>query len=185
MPNRINPRELQQFLNQGKSTKAMAFYYKKSESTIKRRIKQWHLKIPKRIIRPKPKKLPKQIWIPTRLKMQQLEAEYRFINIQHPPHRWYNQRSLVLANKPRNPVGVFDVLTIWYVAESSSVYFLFPTRIGIPNAPVGFKEAFAFARANATSILEQSLERSSLLARKIVGFSFTSKARKKGAVKVR
>jgi hypothetical protein len=181
----IKRQELRGFVKQGKSLKAIAYYYGVSESTIRRKIKRWKIRASKKPFHRKQLKLPRRSWVPTRLIQNNLEAEFKFINIQHPPYSWFNQRTLVFSNSPRYPKGSFDVLTIYYVGEVSDVYFLFPIRVGLPNAPVGFQEAFAFAQANAKSILEQSLERSAVLARRIVGFALSRKMKKRRLVKLR
>ena len=174
---KITKRELGKFVRQGKTTNAIAKYYSASQSTIKRKIKEYGLvgirkKGRKPLVkRPKPRK-PKREWIPTRKYIDGLNKVYHFINIAYPPFKYTNPKTLVCSNRKGNPKGKFTTVGAYFIVEQSDVYFVNYARIRYSGKPVDFNEIYAWAKENMEDILAVQFQRASFVVERIIALTF-------------
>lgn len=190
-PRRITKTELRRFLKQNKKTEAIARYYRVSESTIKRKIREYGLKgLRKRGRKPlveKPK-FPKPVreWIPTRKYINDLNKIYHFVNIAYPPFKFINPKTLVCSDRKGSPKGKFTTVGVYFIAEQSDVYFVNYTRIRYSEKPVDFGEIYAWAKENMLDILsEQYRRRASFAIERIIAFTFLLPEKKPKVIKAR
>jgi len=150
--------ELRKFVEQNRSTKAIARYYKVSPRTVSRRIKQYGLKG----LRPKGRKpiaekprapKPREVWITTKEYFDRLHRAYHFISIRYPAVRYINPKTLVCSNTRSNPKGKFTTVGIYYIVEESNVYFIYQTRIRYSEEPVPFEEIYNWVKDNALDMV--------------------------------
>ena len=185
---RIPKAELRKFVEQNRSTKAIARYYKVSPRTITRRIKAYGLTG----LRPKGRKptvkrpkAPKPIeeWITTKEYFDRLHRTYHFINIRYPAVRYINPKTLVCSNTKSNPKGPFTTVGIYYVVEESNVYFLYQTRIRYSEEPVSFEEIYGWAKENALDMVSV-LAPKDVFVVEVVAFTFMGYKPKPKVIKV-
>jgi len=189
MSKRITKRELKSFLKQGKRRKAIAKYYKVSVRTIANYIKKYDLIGTARQGRPpKPKKPHKikikrkgKVWIPVETYFAQLNEEYQFVNIQYPPYRYVNQRTVVCSNQKRNPRGKYTTVGIYFIVYISNVYFLYTTSIRYSSKPIHFKEIYDWINVNVQAILEESFPQYYIV--RVVGYTFFRPKKKPEAIR--
>lgn len=155
---RISKYELQKFVKQNKSTRAISQYYKISQSTITRRIKEYGLtglrprgRKPKAIAPRKPRIKTK--WISMRRYIQQINRNFRFINIKSPPKKWINPETLVSSNHKRNPKGDFTTVGIYFIIKQSNVHLLYTLSIRYSEEPVPFEEIYSWSSSNVFDIV--------------------------------
>lgn len=189
-PRRITKRELSKFIKQDKTTKALARYFKVSESTIKQAIEKHDLKgLRKRGRKPfiKKPKFPKLVreWIETRKYIDKLNEVYRFINIVYPPFRYINPKTLVCSDRKGNPKGKFTTVGVYFVVEQSAVYFVNYTRIRYSDKPVSFDEIYAWAKENMDDILSVQFQRASFSVEQIVALTFLSPEKKPNVIRAK
>jgi len=188
-PRPIPKRGLRSLLKQGKTRKAIAKHYRISESKLDRYIGKYRLghlvRKGRRPTRKRPDKIePKRIakaWIPVKNYIRGLDTEYRFVNINCPPARYINQKTLVCSNQKRNPTGTFTTVGIYSVVYVSNVYFLFATSIRYSQQPRPFGEIYGWVSSAAPSILEECYHSSYYVVR-IVAYTFSRPKRKPRAV---
>ena len=186
----ISKLELRRLLKHGKKRKAIAKHYRVSESTVDRWIKKHRLRHLVRKGRAPPSRKPQEIrpkrlaktWVPIRSYLRNLDDEYHFVNINGPPFRYVNQKTLVCSNKRRNPAGLFTTAGIYSVVYVSNVYFLFTTSIRYSQQPKPFNEIYKWVSSAAPAILEESYHSSYFVVR-IVAYTFHSPKRKPKAVR--
>jgi len=162
-PKPIPKTDLRSFLKQGKTRKAIANHYRISESKLDRYIRKYKLvRLVRKGRRPTPRKpekiRPKHIvktWIPVKSYIRSLDVEYRFVNINCPPRRYINQKTLVCSNRRRNPTGKFTTAGIYFIVYVSNVYFLFTTGIRYSQKPKSFKEIYDWISESGPTILEE------------------------------
>lgn len=189
MSKKITKRELKKFLKQGKRRKAIAKYYGVSVRTIARYIHRYGLGGTARKGRPTRPKKPeairvkrfRRVWASVPGYVRLLNEEYRLVNIQSPPFRFINQKTLVCSNQPRNPRGKFSTVGMYFIVYVSNVYFLYATRIRYSRTPVAFKEICEWTIANAESILEESYPHYYIV--RIVAYTFSKRRKKPKAIK--
>ena len=173
---RIPKAELRKFVEQNRSTRAIARYYKVSPRTVTRRIKQYGLtalrpKGRKPIVeKPRPPK-PKEVWITTKEYFDRLHRAYHFINIRYPAVRYINPKTLVCSNTKSNPEGKFTTVGIYYVVEQSNVYFIYQTRIRYSEEPVPLEEIYNWVRDNALDMVSMLVPRDVFVV-DVVAFTF-------------
>jgi len=189
-PRRITKRELQKLLKQQKTTKAIARYYRVSESTIKRKIKDYGLTgVRKKGRKPSIKKprfrRPKAKWMPTRKYIDDLNKTYRFINIIYPPFKYVNPKTLVCSDKKRNPRGKFTTVGAYFIVEQSDVYFVNYSRIRYSEKPVDFDEIYAWAKENLFDALGVQTQRASFAIERIIAFTFLLPEKKPKVIKAK
>ena len=177
---KIDKRLLSKLVKRNKATKWLAQYFKVSPRTIYRRIKEYGLKG----IRPKGKKpLPKKIrkikklkgWILTKKYIDNLDKQYRFLNIQYPPTKYVNTHTLTCSDHKRNPKGKFTTCTVYYIALESAMYFLYAIQYRYSEDPVTYDEIHHYFSNNAISMLQLSLEGTDIEIIDLVAFHFTFK----------
>ena len=151
---RIPKAELRKFVEQNRSTRAIAQYYKVSPRTVTRRINEYGLaglrprgRKPT-VRRPKVSK-PKEIWVTAKEYFDELHSAFHFINIRYPAIRYINPKTLVCSNIRGDPKGKFTTVGIYYVVEESNVYFIYQTRIRYSEEPVPFEEIYSWVSDNA------------------------------------
>jgi hypothetical protein len=182
--------ELAKFIRQGKKTEAIARYYRVSESTVKRKIREYGLvglrKRGKKPIvrRPKPPK-PVREWIPTKKYLDGLDRAYRFVNIAYPPFKWVNPKTLVCSDRKGNPKGKFTTVGVYFIAEQSDVYFVNYTRIRYSEEPVDFEEIYAWAKENMLDVLSEQYRKASFAIERIIAFTFLLPEKKPKVIKAR
>lgn len=189
MSRKITKRKLKSFLKQGKRRKAIAKYYKVSVRTIANYIKKYRLVgIARQGRPPKPKKPHKihvkrrrRVWISVETYIARLNEEYQFVNIQYPPYRYVNQRTLVCSNQKRKPRGKYTTVGIYFIVYISNVYFLYTTSIRYSRKPVSFKEIFDWVNANVQDILEESFPHYHIV--RVVGYTFFRPKKKPEAIR--
>ena len=182
-PRRITKRELKRFVKQNKTTKALAKYFKVSPSTIKRKIKQFGLTgVRKRGRKPfvKRPRFPKPVreWIETRKYIDELNKVYRVVNIQYPPFKYINPKTLVCSGRKGIPKGKFTSVGAYFIVEQSDVYFVNYSRIRYSDKPVDFDEIYAWAKDNMLDILSEQYRRASFVIERIIAFTFLLPERK-------
>jgi hypothetical protein len=189
-PKRITRQELMRFLKQDKKTEAIASYYRVSESTIKRKIREYGLKgLRKKGRKPFVKRLrfPKPIreWIETRKYIDDLNKVYRFVNIAYPPFKYINPKTLVCSDRKGNPKGKFTTVGVYFIVEQSDVYFINYSRIRYSDKPVGFEEIHAWAKENMLDILSVQFRRAPFVIERIIALTFLLPERKPKVVKTK
>jgi phage/plasmid-associated DNA primase len=176
-PKGITKRELRKLIKHNKSNKALARYFKVSTSTIKRRIREHGLTGLRRpgrkplVKKPKVPKL-KEKWISTRQYIDELDKEYHFINIQYPPFKYINPKTLVCSDRKGNPRGKFTTVGAYFIAEQSDVYFINYSRIRYSETPADFEEIYAWAKENFFDALSVQTQRASFAVERIIAFTF-------------
>lgn len=189
-PKRITKQELKRFLKQDKKTEAIARYYRVSESTIKRKIREYGLKgLRKRgrkssVERPRFPK-PVREWIPTQKYIDKLNKIYRFGNIAYPRFKFINPRTLVCSDRKRNPRGKFTTVGAYFIVEQSDVYFINTTQIRYSDKPVDFDEIYAWAKENMPDILAEQYRRAPFVIERIIALTFLSPERKPKVIKAK
>lgn len=173
---KLTKRNLKRFVQENKSTKFIAGYYKVSERTIYRRVVKWNLKG----IRPKGRKplpivepiaIPKG-WITANRYLSKLNKQYHFRNITFFPKRYVNTNTLVCSNRKRNPRGKYASCTVYYVAFESQLYFLYPNKIGYSAKAVSFNEIYRFMKNKAHDLLTAKMKNTNLEVIEVVAFDF-------------
>jgi len=176
---KINKRLLRKFVKQNKSTKNIARYFKVSSRTIDRRVKEYGLKgLRSKGRKPLPKirKIRKlKGWVLTEKYIDNLDKQYRFLNIQYPPTKYVNTRTLTCSDQKRNPKGKFTTCAVYYVALESDMYFLYAIQYRYSEKGVSFDEIHHYFSNNAMSMLQLSLEATDLEIIDLVAFHFTFK----------
>jgi hypothetical protein len=184
-PKPIPKRDLRSFLKQGKTRKAIAKHYGISESKLDRYIRKYKLvRLVRRGRRPTPRKSekirPKRIvttWILVKSYIGSLDAEYRFVNINYPPARYVNQKTLICSDHKRNPKGRFTTVGIYSIVYVSNVYFLFATSIRYSQQPRPFGEIYGWVSTAAPAILEECYHSAYYVVR-IIAYTFSRPKRK-------
>lgn len=185
---RIPKAELRKFIEQNRSTKAIAKYYKVSPRTITRRVKTYGFTglRPKgrkpSVKRPKAPK-QKETWITTKQYFDRLHSVYHFINIRYPAVRYINPKTLVCSNTKSNPKGLFTTVGIYYVVEESNVYFLYQTRIRYSEDPVPFEEIYSWVKENALDMVSVLVPKDVFVVQ-VVAFTFMESNPKPSSIKV-
>jgi hypothetical protein len=186
----ISKQELRRLLRQGKKRHAIARRYRVSKTTIDRWVKKHRLSHFVRkgrapLVR-KPQDIkPKRLagtWISINNYFRHLDSEYHFVNVNGPPLRYVNHKTLVCSNRRRNPAGPFTTVGIYSIVYVSNVYFLFVTSIRYSQQPKPFKEIYNWVNAAAPAILEESYHSSYFVVR-IVAYTFYSPKRKPKAIR--
>ena len=182
-PRKITKRELRLFLRQGKTTKALARYYRVSKSTVSRKIKQLGLvgiRKPGRKPFVRRPKFPKPVreWTETKKYINDLNKVYRFANIAYPPFKYINPKTLVCSDRKGNPKGKFTTVGAYFIVEQSDVYFINYTRIRYSDKPVDFDEIYAWAKENMDDILSVQFQRAPFVIERIIAFTFLLPERK-------
>jgi hypothetical protein len=188
-PKRIPKKSLRSLLKQGKTRKAIAKRYRISEWKLDGYIGKYRLShLVRKGRRAKSKKpdtiRPKRVvetWTQARSYVNDLNEQYNFVNINYPPEKYVNQRTLVCSNKKRNPTGSFTTVGIYSIVYVSNVYFLFAISIRYSQQPKPFKEIYNWVSSAAPAILEESYHSSYFVVR-IVAYTFSRPARKPRAV---
>lgn len=189
-PRRITKRELQKLLKQQKTTKAIAKYYRVSQSKIKRKIREHGLtglrkKGKKPLVKkPKPPK-SKREWVSTRKYIDGLNNVYHFINIAYPPFKYINPKTLVCSDRKGNPKGKFTTVGAYFIAEQSDVYFINYSRIRYSEKPVGFDEIYAWAKENLLDALNVQFQRASFVLERIIALTFLLPEKKPKVIKAK
>lgn len=182
MKAKVDKRLLTKFVKQGKATKWFAHYFKVSERTVYRRIKQYGLKgIRKRGRKPFVKEIPlvekPRVWLPTKEYIDELNKVYHFQNIQYPPTKYVNAETRICSNAQHNPKGKFTSCTIYYVALESQLFFLYTVQYRYSDKGVSLNEIYDYFRENAYDMLSLSLENTGIEVIDIIAFHFFSKLR--------
>ncbi len=183
-------RELRKFLEQQKTTKALARYYRVSESTIERRIGHYGLTgLRKRgrkpfVKKPKPPK-PKREWISTKKYIDDLNNVYKFLNIQYIPFKFINPKTLVCSNTKRNPKGKFTTVGVYFIVEQSDVYFINYTRVRYSDKPADLAEIHDWAKENMNDILSVQFQRASFSIERIIALTFLLPEKKPKVIKAK
>lgn len=187
---KITKRELRKLLKQQKTTKAIAKYYRVSQSTIKRKIRDYGFtglrRRGKKLFVRKPEfRRPKAKWIATRKYIDDLNKTYRFINIIYPPFKYVNPSTLVCSDRKGNPKGKFTTVGVYFIAEQSDVFFVNYSRIRYSDKPVDFDEINAWVKENIEDILSVQFRRASFVIERIIAFTFLLPERKPKAIKAK
>jgi hypothetical protein len=186
---RIIKRELQRLLKQDKTTKAIAKYYRVSQSTVNRKIRENGLtglrkKGKKRLVKPKPIR-PKAKWIETKKYINDLNKAYRFINIICPPFKYVNPKTLVCSDRKGDPKGKFTTVGVYFVVMQSDVYFINYSRIRYSDKPVGFEEIYDWVKENMEDILSEQFRNAAFVIERIIAFTFLLPEKKPKAIKAK
>lgn len=187
---KITKRELKRFVKQNKTTRAIAKYYRVSESKIKRKIKDYGLTgVRKRGRKPFVKKpkfpRPKANWIETKKYINDLNKIYRFINIAYPPFKFINPKTLVCSDRRGNPKGKFTIVGAYFIVEQSDVYFINYSRIRYSDKPVEFDEIYAWAKENMPDILSEQYRRAAFVIERIIALTFLLSEKKPKVIKAK
>lgn len=175
----VSKKELGKWVKRNKSNRAIARYFKVSESTIKRRIKKYELKGVrprgrKPYLKLKPRRFPepKDEWVDVRRYFDMLDRQYHFIQPRYPPHRYVNPKTRVCSFKRRNPNGKYTTVGIYFVTLQSKVYFLYYTRIRYSRKPVPFQEIYNWISGRVDYILGELYSKVSFSVEQVVAFTF-------------
>jgi predicted DNA-binding transcriptional regulator AlpA len=187
---KIPKAELRRLLKQSKKREAIAKRYGVSRSTVDRLIRKHRLSHLVRKGRTPLSKRPQKIklkplagtWVSVKNYVRHLDNEYHFVNVNGPPLKYVNQKTLVCSNTRRNPAGPFTTVGIYSIVYVSNVYFLFTTSIRYSQQPKPFKEIHNWVNAAAPAILEESYHSSYFVVR-IVAYTFHSPKRKPKAIR--
>jgi len=174
---KIPKRLLAKFVKQNKATKWIAHYFKVSERTVYRRIKEYGLKgIRKRGRKRLAVEIPivekPRIWIPTKEYIDELNKIYHFQNINYPPTKYINAQTRVCSNTRYNPKGKFTNCTVYYIAYVSKLFFLYNVQYKYSEQGVSFDEIYNYYRENAFDMLTLSLEGTDIEVIDIIAFHF-------------
>jgi transposase len=177
---KIPKRQLAKFIKQNKATKWIAHYFKVSERTIYRAIKEYGLKgIRKRGRKPFAVEIPvvekPRIWIPTKQYIDELTKIYHFQNIQYPPTKYVNAQTGICSNAQHNPRGKFTTCTIYYIALESKLFFLYTIQYRYSEHGVSLEEIYNYFKENALDMLALSLENTGIEVVDIIAYHFTAK----------
>jgi hypothetical protein len=188
-PKKITKRELQRLLKQEKTTNAIAKYYRVSQSTINRKIREHGLtrirkKGKKRLVKPRPT-MPKAKWIETKKYINDLNKAYRFINIICPPFKYVNTKTLVCSDRKANPKGKFTTVGVYFIVEQSDVFFINYSRIRYSDKPVNFDEIYEWLKENIEDILSVQFQKAAFVIEKIIAFTFLLPEKKPKAIKAK
>jgi excisionase family DNA binding protein len=189
-PRKITKRELQRFLRQDKTTKAIAKYYRVSRSTVNRKIREHGLtglrkKGKKRLVKRPASPKPRVKWIETRKYINDLNKAYHFINIIYPPFKYVNSKTLVCSDKKANPKGKFTTVGIYFIVAQSDVFFINYSRIRYSDKPVNFDEIYEWLKENIEEILSVQFQKAAFAIEKIIAFTFLSPEKKPKAIKAK
>jgi hypothetical protein len=187
---RIRKADLRRFLKQGKKRRAIAQHYRTSESSVDRWIRKYRLSHFVRKGRAPLSRKPQEIkpkplagtWVSVKNYVRSLDNEYHFVNVNGPPLRHVNQKTLVCSNTRRNPAGQFTTVGIYSIVYVSNVYFLFATRIRYSQQPKPFQEIHEWVTAAAPAILEEQYHSAYYVVR-IVAYTFHRTRRKPKGVR--
>lgn len=178
--------ELRKFLKQQKTTKALARYYRVSESTIERRIKHYGLTgLRKRGRKPFVKKpkfpMPREKWVPVKKYIDELDKKYHFVNIKYPNFKFVNPKTLVCSNVRKDPKGKFAVVGMYFIILESDVFLIYYTRIRYPKypEPADFEEVYAWIKENAFDMLTTMYLGAAFSIERIIAFTFLPLSGKK------
>ena len=175
----VGKAKLTRFVKQNKSTKSIADYFKASERTIYRRIKEYGLKG----LRPKGRKPfvekpkipePKEKWISVERYIDSLSREYHFVNIRYPHAKFINPKTLVCSNEKENPKGKFTTVGVYYITLQSDVYFIYQTRIKYSDRPADFEEIYRWIKRNALDMVSNLWIDTAVAVVKVIAFTFLS-----------
>ena len=177
---KIPKRLLAKFVKQNKATKWIAHYFKCSERTIYRKIKEYGLKgIRKRGRKRFAVEIPivekPRIWIPTKEYIDELNKIYHFQNIVYPPTKYVNAQTGICSNAKHNPKGKFTTCTVYYIALESKLFFLYPIQYRYSDKGVSLEEIYNYFRENAREMLALSLENTGIEVVDIIAYHFTEK----------
>lgn len=175
----VSKKELGKWVKRNKSNRAIARYFKVSESTIKRRVKQYGL----RAVRPRGRKpylktrprrfpKPKDEWVDVKRYFDTLDNQYHFIQPRYPPHKYINPRTKVCSFKRGNPKGKYTTVGIYFVTLQSKVYFLYYTRIRYSRKPVPFQEIYNWISGRVDYVLDELYLKASFSIEQVVAFTF-------------
>ena len=128
---------------------------------------------------------PKAEWIPTRKYIDDLNKNYRFINIICPPFRCVNKKTLVCSDRKRNPKGKFTTVGVYFIVEQSDVYFINYSRIRYSEKPANFDEIYAWAKENMEDILSEQFQRASFAIERIIALTFLLPEKKPKVIKAK
>lgn len=175
----VSNEELGKWVKRNKSNRAIAGYFKVSESTIKRRIRQYGLKGirskgRKPYLRIKRRRLPepKDEWIDVKKHFDLLDRQYHFIQPRYPPHKYINPKTKVCSFKRGNPKGKYTTVGIYFVTLQSKVYFLYYTRIRYSRKPVPFQEIYSWISGRVEHVLDDLYLKASFSVERVVAFTF-------------
>ena len=177
-------------MRRGKKREAIAKRYRVSRSTVDRLIRKHRLSHLVRKGRAPLSRKPQEIkpkrlagtWVSVKNYVRHLDNEYNFVNVNGPPLRYVNQKTLVCSNTRRNPAGPFTTVGIYSIVYVSNVYFLFVTSIRYSLQPKPFREIYNWVKTAAPAILEESYHSSYFVVR-IVAYTFYSPKRKPKAIR--
>jgi len=189
-PRKITKRELQRFLKQDKTTKAIAKHYRVSESTVNRKIRGYGLTRLRKRGRKPPVKRPspprsRAKWIETKKYINDLNKAYRFINIICPPFKYINPKTLVCSDKKANPKGKFTTVGVYFIVEQSDVFFINYSRIRYSEKPASFDEVYEWLKENIEDILGVQFQKAAFAIEKIIAFTFLLPEKKPKAIKAK
>jgi transposase len=180
--------DLKRLLEQNKSNRAIARFFKVSPRTISRRIKEYDLTG----LRPKgrkpspkaPRKLKiKAQWISMRRYFQKLDESYRFVNVKIPPKKWINAETLVASDIKGDPLGEFTTVGIYYVIQQSGVYLLYTTSIRFTENPVSFEAIYNWVYPRAYDIIIEHVPREAFVV-EVVALTFEKTTEKPSKVEI-
>lgn len=188
-PRKITKRELRDLLKQDKTTKAIAKYYRVSQSTIERKIREHGLtglrkKGKKRLVKPKPIR-PMARWIETKRYINDLNKAYRFINIIYPPFKYVNTKTLVCSDRKGNPKGKFTTVGVYFIVEQSDVFFINYSRVRYSEKSVAFDEIYAWVKENIEDILGVQFRKAAFVIEKIIALTYLLPEKKPKAIKAK
>lgn len=178
---KVSKRLLRKFIKQNKATKWIALYFRVSERTVYRRIREYGLKGirphgKKPIIKKPPIiKIPRG-WLPIKKYIDLLNESYGFQNIQYPPTKYVDTETRICSNAQHNPKGKFTTCTVYYVALESELFFLYTIQYRYSNVGVSLDEIYHYFSNNAYEMLSLSLETTGIEVIDIVAFHFISKS---------
>jgi hypothetical protein len=189
-PRKISKRELQRFLEQDKTTKAIGKYYRVSQSTINRKIREHGLaglrkKGKKRLVKRPTAPKPRVKWIETKKYINDLNKAYRFINIICPPFKYVNPKTLVCSDRKGNPKGKFTTVGVYFVVEQSDVFFINYSRIRYSEKPASFDEVYEWLKENMEDILSAQFQKAAFVIERIIAFTFLLPEKKPKAIKAK
>jgi hypothetical protein len=179
---------LGKFVRQNKPTRFIAGYFKVSERTIYRRIKEYGLKgIRKHGRKPLTKNFraiqKSCVWVYVKRYIDKLHGLYHFHNIQYPPTKYINAQTRVCSSFQHNPRGKFTTCTVYYVALESQITFLYAVQYRYSEKAVSFQEIHRYFSTFISDILALSLEDTGIEVLDIIAFHFFLKSREPKVLK--
>ena len=149
--------ELERLVKLNKSTEAIALHFRVSPRTITRRIKEYNLSGLRPLGRkPRPKKprkpRVKRDWIGMKRYYYALDKQYKFVNVNIPPRKWINPRTLVASNEKANPSDEYTTVGLYYIIKQSDVYLLYALSIRYTTTPVPFDHIYNWVYPRAYDI---------------------------------